>query len=237
MLWTYINYCKATNNGYGTSLNGDAVLDVQAGDLLVAICEWYEDNAGPTVTISDGGSNSLTMLTKQVIISPVYTQYGYKIAASANATAQFVLTFSSNQTYRNLTILQFRPSAGTVILDVYDLAKTTATSAAVLTDNITTTGSDELVIGGHGIYGAGAQKSISDMQIGDVAADGCPYADAYYCHLWYKVFSSTQSNIHAQGTLNASATWNAGILAFKLEGGSVVPIIMQSMNQFNGGMV
>jgi hypothetical protein len=237
MGWEYIGYCKNYLVESGTTLNGDAVLDIQAGDLLVAICQWYSSDT--SVSISYGGSNSLTMLNRITDAQyGVMATYGYKIAASANETATMTYTLGANKTYRGFIVLQFRPTEGTVYLDVvdYDANSGDIETANIQSDAISTTGDDELVIGGHASAGGENTCTISGAKIATLDIDGIPYSGLYYPHLWYKTFDSTQSNIYSSAVSNQDIFWfAAGILAFKNVSGLIVEQ-QQNLLNFSDGL-
>jgi len=77
------------------------------------------------------------------------------------------------------------------------------------------------------------------MQIADAAADGSQAGgDQFDAWGWYKVFSGTQTGIHAQEAVSYS-NWVMMAMSFKSAadaGGVSVPKIMLGMDQFAGGM-
>lgn len=244
MGWTYINCCKNYDQSSGVSLSGDANLNIKAGDLLVAICQWYSGDTN--VGISDGGNNVLTM--QDHIYDNyygVYACYSYCICSEDNPLATLFYTHNSSKTYRGFIVLQFRPSSGNVELDNADYSASWGGGAEnpnIQSNPINTTGSDTLIVGGHATSGGDNINSISEAKIALLNADGVPYSGEYFPHLWWRIFDAPQTSIYSQATANTDIKWfAAGILAFTLisTNGYVKLMKKRSLGHelFNGGLL
>jgi trimeric autotransporter adhesin len=150
------------------------------------------------------------------------TRFAYRISATADSTATFRSTLSSSPYNRHIIhVYQFRPDSGdTVTYDAGPGGAGSTWSAAPQSGNITTTESDEVAVGA---IGNAQARSTSSFQIADGTVDGSISGTGL--HSGYRIFSSTQSNIHAQGTLSGDASWSAGIVAFASAGAPGTPTI------------
>jgi hypothetical protein len=215
----------------GTTLDCVGTLNVAAGDLLVAWTKWEE--GASTVAVSDGGSNAFTMESVVNSGGGPYGAFGYKIAASANASAMFRMTLGTSREYRTLLVMLFRPDSGETV--TRDAANTgTGNSTSGLSGNITTTGDDEVVCGGYSEY---STTNTSAEQIGDVNATAVLRTNTLYggnfSSMWYRILSATASDIHAQCT-GGNDKWVCNIIAFKsAAAGGATPINATPSDNFN----
>lgn len=237
MAWAFVasTYGPYTGSTSGTTLDAAATLNIAQNDLLVAIGRYYESSdEGRVITFAENdGDNSFTMIDRVVSTSGTrFARAGYVVVVNANETATIRMTLDGAVAYRSFIVMQFRPDAGETV--TYDAGGAPAAGydTTPLSGNISTTGTDELVVG---LFGGGADKDITDtMQIADASATGSQGGDAIatpYTAGWYKVFTETQTDIHAQAyyDIQGSGYWTMNCLAFKSEavaGGSVVPIVM-----------
>lgn len=209
MVFTFIGSVASTgNNNSGTSLNAPSSLNVLAGDLLVAICS----SESPTTLIIDDGSggNTFTTLAQSSVSGQVYQNLGYVLRAAANSAMTPVLHCSPSANCIDFIVMQFRPT-GAVTFDAGPSAGT-GNSTSAQSGNITTTGTNELVIGGSSSFGNAASGYYSSQKIAGIAAVGI--VNSYYASLWYRTFSTAQTGIDATST-SPNATWCADIMAFK----------------------
>ncbi len=208
LAFTFIASVASTGNNSGLSLNAPSSLNVQPGDLLVAVCS-SESLTG--LTIDDGsGGNAFTMLAQSSVSGQVYQNLGYVLSATANSAMTPVLHCSPSANYIDFIVMQFRPT-GTVIFDAGPTAGTGSGTSAQ-SGNISTTGTSELIIGGSSTYGNPASGSYSSQKIAGVAAAGA--VNSYYGSLWYGTVTTTQTGISAT-TTSPNASWCADIMAFK----------------------
>jgi len=200
--------------GSGTSLACSSSLNVAAGDLLVAVAAW-EEGSGGTLGVSDGGSNTCTMTAEASQGTQPYLAFGYLLSATANATATFTFTNSTSRGYRGIIVLQFRPDGGeTVTLDAGPSAAG-GSSTAAQSGNITTTGTDVVVVAGARAY---LTVNPSARYIGDVAVD-TDHVSAGLTRAWWRFLTETMTDGHGQLTWDGTSAWVASIIAFKSAAG------------------
>ena len=190
------------------SSNTIALTGVGAGNLIVLWAKW-EDSASGGITVSDGTSS----LSLGTLRSPGTTgprgQFAYLLVAnSGNKT--YTVTWPSGALYKRLRIMEFSYT-GTASLDTQNTA--TGTSNAPLSGNITTTGTDEVILGGYAEYSA---YSSSLFKVNSAAAAGSVGGGATYAAEWYSIFTSTLANTNAGCTLSGSdGEWVCNVVAFK----------------------
>ncbi len=235
MSWTHIASVSGEAGGTGTTLDITTALNIQAGDALIVMAGWDGGDSVATVIETDEATNPCTMLTMAAGTGNTRLRMGYILSAEADAEAYFRLKLTTGRSYRKFIVMQFRPDAGDTVS--YDTGETPANgaSAAPQTGNFSTSGSDEVVAAFCYLYSG---RTASSQLIADAAADGVTDIGSEG-HGWYKLFTATQSSIHAQATLNSSDTFVIDEVALKATaggGGSVVPKIMLMHDQFNGGL-
>lgn len=216
------------SSGSSTTLVCSTGLNIQKGDMLVAIVNhWTGDK---TTTISDSGSNSFTMIHNDPYDSSLYTHYGYILNAQANSSATITVTFGASIQYCAAIVFQFRPSVGVVTLNTYDVTAT-GTSLTVESNSVNIIDGDCLAIGGYGKYYFPDISALNSQKLGDLDATA-PNTDAYYAQLWYLAFSNNPTlSATAKCTLPTGLSYNdwncAGILVFLIT--PSIPIIMNHL--------
>jgi hypothetical protein len=218
MGWQFISAAGYDQYAQASIIDCSSALNIQEGDLLVAIGEFIE-NVNVVSIAETGGGNSMT-LTSRFDSGSQYGIMGYKIGAVANASATFRLTLSAPSYKPTIGVLQFRPDSGdTVSLDSGP-NDNIGTGTTAQSDNFDTTGIDELVVAGRT---ANYQPSPSGAYIGEESPDGTylPGGAGGECMtwMWYKIFTATKTGIHAQSSLDSSIDWLAMALAFKAVAG------------------
>lgn len=224
MSLTYINKTYAYSASSGTSLDtsGSNILTVLAGDILVCWCAW--ESGSSTVSVSDT-VNSFTMETVQNDGSN-YGCLGYVLNASAKSLAIYTMTNGSSVGYRNIVVFQFRPTAGrTTSKDTSAVGN--GNSASLQSNTITTTGTDEVVVGAGKDFSSGA---FTSQQIGGTNADGTQNS-SNYAGAWYRILSATASNIAATAT-GSNAKWLCHILAIKSVGVTDISLTLSETLSF-----
>lgn len=221
MAFTFVANSQGGSQNGGASATEDCTtsLNVQAGDVLVA---WIKHEGAPTtIAVADtGGGNSFTFDAGDKVNhsnGDLSGTFGYLLSASADASFTGRLTLGATRAFRTIQIWQFRPDAGeTVTKDQSNDAQ--GSSGTINSGNITTTGSDVIVLGGYGEYVA---NNSSSHQIGGVNATGVLQASAISVNFsasWYRILSSTMTN-GAATCSNSSADWVGAIIAIKSEAG------------------
>ncbi len=213
MGFTFIASSAAYNTGGATTIDTDETFDIVAGDLLVAIGS--DVTADTTIAIADeDGGNSFTMLTKRTLTA-TYSAVGYKIAATEATGKVIRVTYGVSAEFRNVVVMQFRPDGGDTVSFEEGDNPATGFSTNPTSNAITTTGTDDLVIGVSTMrYG----KAYSSPEIDGGAADGSKWEEAgnSYLALWYKLYTGAQIGIVADITeAVGAADWSCDFLYFK----------------------
>jgi len=132
------------------------------------------------------------------------------VSTDAAFTPRF--TISPARIRRSIAVYQFRPDAGeTVSTDGVNVGLGTSTTTN--SGNITTTGTDEVVVGGHSHANGG---SFSTIQIGGVAVDGSfAPAGQGFAVISYRILTAVLTAGAATAVQGASDNWVGSILAFK----------------------
>jgi hypothetical protein len=240
MAWSKIAASSFINAVSGTYCDMPALSSVAAGDLVVALIATYDNVTVSTVRDSDGSTNSMTILTRYNS-GAMYFTWAYKIGASAKSNEVFRVTFSGNPPNgAAIVIVQDRPPSGkTISLDV-NPANANGSANTIASASFSTSGDDEYVIGG--AFLEDGATSFSSELIAAGAADNYErlvFSGSYFIDVWQKAFTEAQSSKTAQVTKAGTTNWTASAIAFKAvaaAGGSAVPKIMLSMNQFAGGV-
>lgn len=205
--FTFVN---SASNLDGTAVTGttlDITYSATAGNLLVA---WgkHEGLAGAlTFDRSAGGEAfSLGTLTDHSN-TDLHGRFGYVLACAGGAAVTYRMTTAA-RTFRSFHLWEFSYS-GTASLDTQNVGQ--GSSAAPTSGNITTTGTDEVVLGGYGEYSSAA---ITSPQINGVAADGSIiFSSGNFTASWYRILGATFAGGHANCTIGA-ADWIQNVIAF-----------------------
>lgn len=179
------------------------------GNMVVGLCKW-EDAAGATLSIANNiGGDAFTMATlNDHADGNLHIQIGYRLVLTS-AVDTMKATWSDVRRFKRLHIYEFSYT-GTAQFDTEN--KNTGTSStAVTSGNITTHGTDEIVLA---IYGEESATGRSNPLINGAAPDnqilpaGSPYTTT-----WEKRFTSTFT-AGAALTLGANNPWGCNIIAF-----------------------
>lgn len=205
-------------------------IDVSANDLIVAAINFETGAADRVVSsVTDGGSNSLTILTQQESANTMAV-IAYKLAGSAATEATFTATLSDTAEYRQMTIYVFSGGDGSQTLE--DDGGATGTGTSLDTGSITTVEQNIVAVASmHNYSGVG-----SNYQIDAGAATGSTDAASGYGATWYKLFTNTPGAMSATATV-PNDEWAGVIAAFEDGGGggeppaTVVPQLMQYYQQ------
>lgn len=212
MAFTFIALVTGTANGAGTTLDASSALNVAASDLLIAWCKSEASTSYAVAKNAGSPANTFTFDVGDFVSSGgVADSFGYVLSAAADATATFRVTTSSSS-FRRFFVLQYRPDAGeTVTKDTSNVGTGAGTAAA--SGVITTTGTDEVVVGGTGL---GTGTDGSSQLINAVAATepaGAPLS--VDTDVWYRILTATFAGGTASVTLAQSVAWICNVIAFK----------------------
>ena len=217
MAFSYIASAKVEVDASGTTANMESALNVVAGDLLVAWVSHEEAATAVAIAKNAGGpANDFTFDAGDSWFSGTSLggKFGYLLSAAVDATATFRVTWTAAKSQRRAFIYQFRNTGSTVSKDQSTGA--VGASTAGNSGDITTTGTDEVVVGGTQLFNTG---NTSAEQINDIAADGVLRAETGGTYviassIWYRIVGATFTG-HAQCTEPSSDLWTCGVIAFK----------------------
>lgn len=194
----------------GTSLDSNAVslTGVGAGNLIAI---WFKtEGTVGTPTCSDGTSSLTVRSVNTHANNDLHGCFAYLLSAnSGNRTYTF--TPGGSPSFQRIIVMEFSLSAAATF-DT-DIATADGTSTAPNSGNITTAGTDELVLGGYGEY---SDSTLSARLINGSAADA--NVDASATSMWRRAVNATFTGA-ASATLSPSAAWICSAIAFQIGGG------------------
>ena len=225
MSFSVVQSFATSGDGFtGTSVNL-SVTGLTAGNLLVAWVKGEGGASNPTnLAISDGTSSfTCRSLNARGTASP-WGYFGYLLSANGG-NKTITASWTTSQSFCRIRIAEISYAAGS--LPFFDTDNVTANNntANLATGQITTSASvNTIVLAGSGEFAA---LSLSNLLIGGVSRDGTISGSGNdaHCALWWKSFSSQQTNITGSAT-SAAGDWVASIIAFKeIPQGIAVPWI------------
>jgi|GEM_PF-1015829 len=177
-----------------------------AGNLIVVWVKWEEASVSGSASITDGTSSFTMGTAAHFGTSQPSGQFGYLLSANGG-NRTYTVIFPTGALFPRLRIAEFSYT-GTISFDAQNTGN--GSSASPASGNITTTGTDELVLGGYGEYSTGA---LSNPLLNGQAAGGTVGIE--FTKMWYKTFSSTFTG-NASAALSSAGGWVINIIAFKL---------------------
>ncbi len=218
MAFTFIAWASNASDGTSaTTIDTATALNVAAGDLLAT---WVKHEGAPTtIAVADtGGGNSHTFDAGDKVNhsnTDLSATFGYVLSATADASFTGRATFGAAKPFRSIIVAQFRPDAGeTVSKDTSATGQGNGT--AVQSGTYTTSGTDEVTMGGYGEYVA---ATSSNHQINGVAADGVRKTDVTHGNnftaAWYRILNATFAAGRSTCTAGSSGDWIGCGIAFK----------------------
>jgi hypothetical protein len=214
--WTFIAHVKAAASGTGTTLNSDSnFAEILAGDVLVTWATWYA-GAGGTLGCTTGGTTNIHTFDSAWYSgvgggSSVFGAFGYCLVADAGTNVTMTFTNSTTRGYRCFHVLQFRPGSGhgAVSKDVSSYTGT-GSSNTQASGLVTTTGTNEIVIGGTGDTVIG---TLLTMTVKGGAATYSYTNTGTTGGAWASI--TTLSNEGVGSTTGDSGEWICGVVSFK----------------------
>ena len=216
---TYQDDAEVTTYGTGSIA---ATIDVAAGDLIVVFigvapagtwCTGVTDDIGNSYTVRTAiAANDCTLVFAYVLSS-----------IGADATNVITATFNNSTAVRkNIIASCYEPDSGDVVTleDSSNKASTYEASPwETPTDEINTTGDDELLIAG---FQSGTTSiTYTNHEIPSGIAAGGVFTGAYTNEVcFYRILTATLSNGEAEVDTNVSGRYCAEILAFKSVAGA-----------------
>lgn len=219
MAFTYVGTTSGSFNASAATM--DLAYTATAGSLLVAWAKWEGAN-GATLGVARNDASEAWQVGTVTDHSnnDLHAGFAYLLSCSGGA-ATYRMTLSAARAYRSFMIFEYSYS-GTASLDQVNGGTGSSTSPS--SGNITTTGTDELVVGGYGEY---TTTTSSNHQINGTAADGALTTGGSTANLktamWRKVFTSTFTG--AATCTSGNSAWICRVISFKTAagGGSTVP--------------
>ena len=216
MGFTFKNFgvASAASDTCNVTLTGTSV---SAGDLIVAWCGWAQTESGSSFTDSGGSIFLGAGINTGGPWTDVNGQFIYCLSSVATGLPTYTLT-KTGTLFPMFYVFVYTPTA-TPVLDqqIYSAGLGGAGSTSPDSGSITTTGSDELVVGGllaendatpvtaYAIGGVGAGPQIASFQ-----------ASAFTIGMWS---GTTTGTVNATATLNLSEKWLSNAISFKISGG------------------
>ena len=201
----------ASTGGYASSTTiALAITGVASGSLLVVAAK-YEAATGVSFTCADGTHTYIEGTLVEHSGGGLASRMFYVLAATAGDYTVTV-TFGSAKAYRAMIIEEYSYTGGTISFDT-EPTSGNGTSTALATGNMTTTGTDELVVAGYGL----TNGTTSAHLVNSAAADGA-YQSAYQIGTFNRAVAATFTG-NASCTLDGSNSWCISALAFKITSG------------------
>lgn len=201
--FTYVRSAAGEVHAGTVSLTG-----VSAGNIIVVGCRWYNDDSG-NASISDGnGSDTFTALTRRVDATGREEQLFYLLSSAASGSVTYTCTAPGSSAYVNVAAAEFSQSSPAS----YDTTNGAVGNSETLnTGNISTGAANSLVV----VYGEnGSGSDFTDLLIGGAAPDGSVQGGYGVNSLWWKIYTSTQTNISG-GATTSTTSWAGTILSIK----------------------
>jgi len=202
---------NANNSGTPHTSLAITVNGITAGNLIVVWVGWEDVNG--TTSVSDGTS-MLTPGTKKKDDSGggAYGQFFYLLSANGG-NKTYTASFSASTNYSRIAVMEFSSYDKVWSFDAENVGGGYGSSTA--SGNITTSGTDEVVVGGFSHY---QPNTTTNESINGVAATEPSYSPlgGQYSSVWYRLLSSTFLNGNASASTTAQY-WVNNIIAFKAD--------------------
>jgi hypothetical protein len=213
MSWDFVASASGQETDSGENVWGTSTsLDLNDGDLVVAWVKW--DGTTTSCSVTDG-TNSLDMESVTEANGDCCGVFGYKINCSNNDSSTFEATVTA-RAWKALLVMQFRPDDGeTVTLDQSSTAAT-GYGTAPSSNNIDPEGTDIVVVAAVAHDGGNS----SGHTINETADEGIVTITGNASE-WYYRYTTEQSSMDADCTLDGSADWVCDIISFKSESSGI----------------
>jgi hypothetical protein len=211
--FAFVNSASNLATGAGTTL--DVTYSATAGSLLVGWCK-HEGGAGALTVARSDGTEAWSLGTLVAHSNgDLHARFAYLLSCTGGASVTYRMTTGSTP-FRSFHLYEFSYS-GTSSLDVQNTGQ--GSSTAPTSGNVTTTGTDEVALGGYGEY---STIVVTTPEINATAADGSIiFNSGNFTASWYRLLSATFAGGHANCTIpgGAGQDWICNVIAFKAVAG------------------
>jgi hypothetical protein len=208
---TFVQQNSAAANGSAATITV-ALTGVGAGNLIVLFA--CHETVQDTITASDG-TTSLTGLTRHDFVGGSGSGRFLYLLSANSGDKTYTVTFGSAAQFRKVFVWEYSYS-GTAEFDQENSNESNGGTSSITSGNITTTGTDEVVLAGNWAYSA---SFPSDEQINGVAADNIDH-DGNDGSSWDSIVTATFTG-QATAT-RGTASWACLIASFKATGAAAV---------------
>lgn len=216
MDFAFVQKASAAGDASATSLNV-SLTGVAANNLVAVWAKW--EGADTTCSVSDA-TDTFTGATKRNHANGDLNGQWFYLLSSSSGNKTYTMTLGASRPFRKIHVWEFSYT-GTASFDV-ESTNESASSTAITSGNITTTGTDEAVIGAYGEYSATA---VSSHQINGVNADNTQQ-QSVYSWTWNRIVTATFTGA-ATASLPTARAWICNVISFKAAaagGGTAVPV-------------
>ena len=216
MAWTNVDWERKQSAVSGTSLSADGTINIAAGDLLVGVFAWEGATGDGPGCRTGVGENDFTMLTPTLhSVTGKCMVMGYKIGATANATATLEFTLSTTAANRSFQVFLVRPAADATVTFEDDAGNAEIGYVATFeTNELSVVGSDIITFCGVENYSG---RSLTTMTIETVDCEDA-YIDAGETFLGFATFTANQSAITGAGELSGGTRMLVNLIGFNASG-------------------
>lgn len=213
MAFVFLQSASASNEGINTAV--DITLTLTSGSLLVGWAKHEGTTTTETMAKSDA-TNAFTMDTEiNHANGDLHGRIGYLFGHSMSGSTTLRFSVAAARPYKRFLIMEFSYTA----TPSYDAGNQNQSNGATLASgNITTTGTDEVVIGTFGEYFG---ETTNTEQINGVAATG--RVDATYSSMWYRILTSTFTGGQATANFPIGGAYISAIIGIKAVAGGGTP--------------
>lgn len=203
----YIQKASNYSDAAGTTL-AVTVSSTGAGNLIAAFSKW---EGADTTADCDDGTTSFDAGTKENHTNGDLHGQWFYLLSSASGKTTINCTWTGSVPYRRVHVYEFSTTAA-ITLDQQSTAEA-ASSTAVNSGNITTTGTDEVVLASYGEYsGAGLTSPLINAVAADQSIINSP--GGTFTSSWERIVTATFTGA-GTATLDGLNPWIALVISFK----------------------
>lgn len=204
MALVFVQNGQGSNDASGSSIAA-SLTGVGAGNLIPVFVSHF--GAPTTITVSDG-TTSLTALTKHDHTDANKSGQWFYLLVANGGSKTYTATLGAARAFRRIEVWEYSYS-GTISFDQENSDESNGGTASITSGNITTTGTDEVVLAG---FTDGSAGHSTGEQINGVTFDN-ELTSGSNVDVWDRVVTATFTG-QATGTAN-SGFWLCVIASFK----------------------